>query len=168
MSDDPELFDQINNAVLDLQTAEFQSYERPLRRLVTLLRHEALANINQRLTDGLDLDGFLNESFATQGGMIGSARLAWPDEPKKVLGLTLLLVKRFADSPEWIQDFGHTYYYTGRKIMGDVRAVVSQLIIPCVRDYRSYVVRQGRITPVMRTPAPRKVFIVHGHDHQAL
>lgn len=46
---DPEVFEEINNAVLDLQAAEFQTYERPLKRLARALNVPELAAINQAL-----------------------------------------------------------------------------------------------------------------------
>jgi hypothetical protein len=36
------VFDQINNAVLDLQNSHLQSYERPLKTLARLLHHSDL------------------------------------------------------------------------------------------------------------------------------
>ncbi len=162
-----DLFDQINNAVLDLQGATLQSFERPLKILGRLLSHSDLATINSALTAGLDLDAFLAESAATQGGMVGSANLIWPDNHKTVLGLTLLLISRFAQDPNEMAQFGHTYYYTGRKIIGDIREVTAQLIIPFVRDYKAYVERMGKVEVKLTMPISKKVFIVHGHDEGA-
>ena len=54
-----DLFDQINLAVLDLQGASYQGYERPLKSLGRLLNHDDLRTINQTLTAGLDYAGFL-------------------------------------------------------------------------------------------------------------
>ena len=50
-----DLFDQIRTAVLDLQGANYQSYERPLRALGRLLNHEDLSTINRTLTEGLPI-----------------------------------------------------------------------------------------------------------------
>lgn len=70
-----DLFDQINLAVLDLQGASYQGYERPLKSLGRLLNHDDLRTINQTLTAGLDYAGFLAESEKTGGSMAGSHRL---------------------------------------------------------------------------------------------
>ena len=85
MTGEIDLFKQITNAVLDLQNAQLQSYDRPLKTLARLLRHPDLASANAALTQGLDLDAFLAESERSQGGMMGSAKLAWPDDPEQVL-----------------------------------------------------------------------------------
>ena len=168
MSTSPDLFEQINIAVLDLQSAQYQSYDRPLKTLARLLKSPELVPYNEQLTDGLDLDAFLAENEPS-GGMIGGDKLAWPVEPEKVLGLTLLLIERFAEKPHNMASFGHTFYNTGRKIIGDVRAVTSQVIIPFARDYKAYVMSHGSSAPALALPSSHnnKVFIVHGHDGEA-
>jgi predicted nucleotide-binding protein len=162
-----DLFVQINNAVLDLQASHHQTYERPIKSLARLLQHPDVAAINAQLTHGLDLDGFLEESLATQGGMVGSAQLLWPDEPSKVLGLTLLLIRKFAEDPNYMLDFAHTYYYSGRKIIGDINALTAQLIIPFARDYKAFVEARGHVEPTLIKSVSKRVFIVHGHDDGA-
>ncbi|MGG2041270.1 TIR domain-containing protein [Burkholderia gladioli] len=163
----PGLFQQINNAVLDLQSSDLQTYARPVKALGRLLQDPALETINQRLTAGLHLDGFLAESIKSQGGMVGSAQLAWPDDPDKILGLTLLLIQRFADDPQYMVDFGHTYYYGGSKLMAGIHNITRQMIIPFARDYKSYVMARGNTQPALVVPTSNKVFIVHGHDGEA-
>ena len=134
-----DLFKRINHAVLDLQAADFQGYERPLLELARLLEHPDLAAANSALTEGLDLDRFLAESKATQGGMVGSARLQWPPEREKQLGLILLLMRQWAEKPHGIIDFGHTFFYGGSKIVANLHSVVRQVIIPFQRDYKAFV-----------------------------
>ena len=99
MSDQPDLFSLINNAVLDLQAADLQHFERPLRTLGGLLADPQLEAINQPLTEGLDLEAFLTESRRSQGSMVGSAQLAWPEDDKQTLGLTLLLIQWLGQNP---------------------------------------------------------------------
>jgi hypothetical protein len=163
MNGDLDLFKQINNAVLDLQAAQFQTFHTPLKRLAKLLRHPDLDRINQEITANCNLDNFL-QSQEKHGGMVGSERLELPDDQEQVLGLTLLLIEKFADDPDYLMSFGHTYFYSGKKIIGDIRAVVSQLIIPFVRDYQTYVEREGRAEVRLKIPTGNKVFVVHGHD----
>src|SRR5690349_15990107 len=134
-----DLFKEINNAVLDLQQAHVQSYDRPLKTLARLLHHPDLKASNERLTANLDLDAFLAAARTTEGSMVGSARLHWPDDEIQRLGLTFLLIERFAEKPAYLADFGHTFLYSGPKVLAGVQAVTSQVIIPFVRDYKSYV-----------------------------
>ncbi len=80
---------------------------------------------------------------------------------------TLLLIRRFAEKPQQLINFAHTYFYSGRKITGDIHALTAQLIIPFARDYKAYVVVQGRSQPKLSRLLSTKVFIVHGHDDGA-
>lgn len=167
MANDAGIFKQINNAVLDLQASDFQSYKRHIKNLARLLQEPALAQFNQQLTAGLDLKHFLEESENTQGGKVGSADLLWPDEPDQVLGLTYLLICRFGGDPEYLFDFGHAFYYGGSQVNSSIQNVVRQMIIPFARDYKDYVVNHGKIQPQLTLPTSNKVFIVHGHDGEA-
>lgn len=167
MNGQPDLFSQINNAVLDLQAADLQHYQRPLRTLGRLLGSPDLESVNQELTEGLDIDAFLDESMRSQGSMVGSAQLAWPDDERQVLGLTLMLLKRLGENPEDAIGFSHDFYYAGRTVVHGIHAMTRQLIIPFVRDYRAYV--GSKVQPRSRRVRTNsnKVFIVHGHDGEA-
>lgn len=162
-----DLFSEINNAVLDLQSSQLQTYERPLKKLAQLLRHPDLEPYNVELTEGLDVEAFIAESEKTAGSMIGSAQLVWPDEPRQVLGLTLLLIEKLAADPGYATDFGHHFFYSGNKIIAGIHALTGQLIIPFVRDYKSYIQAKGSTETMLQAQFSRKVFIVHGHDDGA-
>lgn len=162
-----DLFSEINNAVLDLQSSQLQTYERPLKKLAQLLRHPDLEPYNAELTEGLDVEAFIAESEKTGGSMVGSAQLAWPDEPKQALGLTLLLIEKLAADPGYATNFGHHFFYSGKKIIAGIHALTGQLIIPFVRDYKSYIQAKGSTDAMLKAQFSRKVFIVHGHDDGA-
>ena len=162
-----DLFSEINNAVLDLQSSQLQTYERPLKKLAQLLRHPDLEPYNVELTEGLDVEEFIAESEKTAGGMVGSAKLAWPDDPRQTLGLTLLLIEKLAADPDYATNFGYHFFYSGKKIIAGIHALTGQLIIPFVRDYKSYIQTKGSTETMLKTQFSRKVFIVHGHDDGA-
>lgn len=168
MSREPDLFGEITNCVFDLQQATLQTYEPPLRRLHKLLQHSDLLPINQRLVQGLDYDGFLAESGQTIGGMVGSGQLAWPDDEAEVLGLTLLMIQRMAEDPSHAINLGHDYFYSGSKVVAGIHALVRQRLIPFLRDYKTFVLAQGKAEPKVHFPGSNKVFIVHGHDDAVL
>jgi len=168
MSAPQDLFKQINNAVLDLQSSDLQSYPAPLKRLGRLLQHADLQAYNATLTENVSLEAFIAASESTQGGMVGSAQLQWPEDDTEILGLKLLLILKFCDNPGEMAEFGYTFYWTGsRKIMSGVHSVTSQIVIPFVRDYKAYVEAQGRMSPSLVLPMSNKVFIVHGHDGES-
>lgn len=164
MSNSPDLFKEINNAVLDLQSSGFQTYQRPIRTLGRLLRSGDLADINSRLTDGLDLDSFLKSQDHHIG--MGGGPLEWPDDTEKTLGLMLLLVLKFADEPDFMMNFGHNFT-SSTKFDAAIAVMTSQVVIPFTRDYKTYVLAQGRSKPKLLLPHSNKVFIVHGHDGEA-
>nr|WP_290839973.1 nucleotide-binding protein [Halomonas sp.] len=162
-----DIFGEINNAVLDLQNSQLQTYERPLKKLAQLLRHPELEPYNDELTKDVDLDAFIAESEKTGGSMVGSAQLAWPDDHKKTMGLTLLLIEKLANDPSYATSFGHHFFYSGKKIIAGIHSLTGQLIIPFVRDYKNYIQLKGSTETVLRPPFSRKIFIVHGHDDGA-
>ena len=161
-----DIFSELNNAVLDLQASQLQTYERPLKKLSQLLEHEELASANHELTSDVNLDEFLAASETTGGGMVGSSKLLWPDNPKQCLGLTILLLKKLANNPRYATSFSHEYFYSGKKVISGIHSLTGQLIIPFVRDYKNYVQSKGNVS-LVRTTNSKKVFIVHGHDEGA-
>lgn len=133
------LFKRINNALFDMQAATSQTFEQHFLTYARLLADSSLDPLNQQLTVNLDVDQFLEVSSRSQGSMVGSARLAWPDSADEVLGLRWLLVQKFAREPQGLLNFAHTYYTVGRNITGELHSLTRQLLIPFARDYKDYV-----------------------------
>jgi len=167
MADDLDLFRQMNNALLDLQASQPQSFERPLKTLARLLQSDELTEVNKELTANVDLDTFMQASDRTVGSFVGTQRLVWPEDPKQCWGLTLKLIEKFAQDPDFALDFGHAYYYSGDKVIAGLHSIVRQLLIPFVRDYKGYVINSGNVTPKLVRPRSNRIFIVHGHDGEA-
>lgn len=162
-----DLFKQINNAVLDLQASQHQTFERPLKKLASLLRHPDLEQSNRKLTENSDLDSFLSAGEKTGGSMIGSASLPWPDDLEESLGLTILLIEKLADNPGFAIDFCHTYYYSGQKLIAGIHSFTRQVVIPFIRDYKTYIESSGDTSTKIEKTMSNRVFIVHGHDDGA-
>jgi len=162
-----DIFSLINNAVIDLQRSDYQSFQRPLRQLARLLNHDELKHANTTLTVGVDFDAFLSACNLTQGGMQGSAELLWPDDSREDLALRLLLVSKVGEDPEFAIRISHTFFTNGSKIIAAIHGMTRQLIIPFVRDYHAYVLAGGRQDIKLIFPVSNRVFIVHGHDAEA-
>ena len=162
-----DLFDQINLAVLDLQGASYQGYERPLKSLGRLLNHDDLRTINQTLTAGLDYAGFLAESEKTGGSMAGSHRLVWPDDQAEQLGMMLLVLQDLTARPDHALEFAHHFFDSGRQLISGLHTMTRELVIPFVRDYKTYVKNHGVVNVTLIREKSQKVFIVHGHDGEA-
>lgn len=163
------LFKRINNAVLDLQASEVQTYEQRFRTLGRLLRDEQLEEANAELTRDLNLDEFLADSSNRSRG-IGGSKLRWPEDPDQELGMQLLVLQWLGENPHKAATFGHEFFHSGSKIIAGIHSMTRQFIIPFVRDYSQYVLdRAGEAgsTEVDNIPAVHvssEVFIVHGHE----
>lgn len=162
-----DIFQSLKNCVFDLQRADFQNYQQPLKQLARLLKSDALEDVNERLTQNADLDGFITRSMDSQSSMAGSAVLQWPEESSGNLGLKLLLIEKMAADNDFAFNFCHTFFYD-RRIIESVRKFTSSLLVPFIRDYQQYVENESDPLPVVLRPVSRKIFIVHGHDNNAL
>jgi hypothetical protein len=162
------LFAEINNAILDLQSSELQTFGRCFSRLSRLLNSEGIGEVSARLKSAVDLAEFIKASEATGGSMAGSHKLLWPDKREHEFGLTLALIDHLAADEREAIGFCHAFFYTGRKPIGDIRAFTSQILIPFARDYRSYVERTvGLVREREIDMSSGRIFIVHGHDEAA-
>lgn len=163
------IFKKIDNTLLDLQAAHLQTYENELKKLARLLKDESLEAKNAELIQNIDLEKFLENSEKTQGSMIGSAKLEWPDNDIEVLGLQYLLIQKFGNEENFAWNFSYMYYSSGRKIIDHIHTLVRNLIIPFIRDYKQYI--NSSVQPnfeVKMQLSNNKVFIVHGHDENTL
>lgn len=155
---------EMNNAILDLQQADYNTFERPLKKLAAALNADELQQVNETLKAAVDFDAFVEGS--NQGGsMVGSASLEWPDEKEREFGLILKLIDRGAADPRWLMNFGHHWFYDGSKLIAGIRKLTKSVIIPFGRDYKGYVLSRVPTAEIASGPLDKtKVFIVHGHD----
>lgn len=156
---------ELDNAVLDLQTSDYNTYVRPLTRISDTLASDDLKVFTDVLKAGVDFDVFL--AAANKGGsMVGSASLNWPTNREEELGLSIIVIERGADDPNWFLNFAHDYYYGGRKHFDSIRKLMTSIIIPFSRDFRTHVEKNSQATAVSRKDPTDfgRVFIVHGHD----
>lgn len=161
-----DIFSELKNAALDLQASNYQSYERPLKTLGRLIRSPELSVSNAAVKALADFDAFVAASDR-EGGMAGSHKLNWPDDPVVGFGLTIEMVERFADDPNFAVNFCHHYFYT-KSIVGGLHEFNRQVLLPFLRDYQAYVLADGNTSTRLVKPGSNKVFIVHGHDEGAL
>lgn len=166
------LFRQIENTVTDLRRAEYNSFERHIGKLSRLLHAPALEAVSNELAAGVDLDAWIKQGEATQGSMIGSARLTWPGDQKQELGLVLKLIDSFAGTSDEANDFAFTFYHVTNDFTRNLQNMVGQMIVPFARDYIDFAkertgVQETTMLPERTGPAARKAFVVHGHDEGA-
>lgn len=163
----------IKNAILDIQASDYNTYERPLKKLALALADDDLREINDRLKSDIDFDRWLSESGRIRG--MGRATLDWPLEKEKELGLSIILIERGASDPNWFLNFSINYYNAGTKLIASIHKMTSAVIIPFEREYNNYVNDQIRTSSALKLTAGRltedidltKVFVVHGKDELA-
>lgn len=166
------VLERIRNTIGDLRRADYQTFDRHAERLARLLDADALREIVTELTEGLNLEAWLSAGESTRGGMVGGAKLRWPESKKEQLGLTILLARQFAGDSRKALNFAYEFYYNGKKITPNLQHMVSQVFVPFERDFSAYVTqRTGKGVagePIeQQEKYPRRIFIVHGHDGEA-
>jgi predicted nucleotide-binding protein len=123
-----------------------------------------LQAINDELKNKVDFEDFVEKSNSG-GSMVGSAQLNWPLEKELELGLTLQLIEKAGNDPNWIQNFAFKWYYDGNKIISGLRKLTRSVLIPFARDYKGFIANKAPTVDLENRPADKtKVFIVHGHD----
>lgn len=120
---------EINDAILDLQGSDYNTYARPLKKLAHILESNDLRSIVEELKNGVDFEAFI-ESADPGGSMVGSASLNWPTDREEELGLTLIVIERGGNEPDWFWNFAYQYYYGGNKLMDSIRKITSSVIVP--------------------------------------
>lgn len=164
MSDKKSLFKKLNNAIIDLQSADYKNSERPLAAIAHLLKEESLREINDKLKQSVDFEEFLASSKNKSG--MGGPVLQWPADPDQVLGLSLIAIEKIGVDPRFAFNFSHEYFGNGPKIISGIRGMTSGLIIPFVRDYQDYVMKieTSQILNTAEQRLLRRVFISHGRS----
>ncbi|MDD9988065.1 MAG: nucleotide-binding protein [Spirochaetaceae bacterium] len=158
--------EQINEAILDLQASDHDTYGRPLQRLESVLESEDLKPITDAMKSRVDFDAFLADANRGDEGTGGRAGLNWPDDRTEELGLMLVLIERGAKDPRWFLNVACNYYHGGRKYIESIRKITRSAIIPFGRDFARHL-RQNRssMPPSRDEPSDLgRVFVVHGHD----
>jgi hypothetical protein len=161
-----DVFQLINNALLDLQQGDYNTFQRPLKTLGRLLDTPELAEVNAKLTANVDYAAFAESGVGA--GTMGGERLVWPDDPAENLGVVVLLIRKLAADPEEAIGFCHQHFGRGNTMVSGIHGFVRQVLVPFVRDYKQYVQSQGEPEVTMTRPGSNKVFVVHGHDEGAL
>ena len=155
----------MKNAVIDLQAADFDTFDRPLKRLASTFKSNGLKDVADGLRDGVDLDTFLGGA-SEDGSVMGSAKLDWPTDREQELGIAIALIERGAEDPSWFISFAIQHYRSGRKYIESIRKVVASVIIPFSRDFASHVENSGKFDLKQGQSSPNfdRVFVVHGHN----
>ena len=144
---------EIAETVLELQSADYQTIQRPMKTLARLLRAEMVRALILPLTQGIDLKAWLNAGMETQGSMVGSAVLAWPESVEAELGTTILLIERMAEDSAFLDNFSYSFYYAGTNYTSTTRKMVGGLIVPFERKFARHVKAQLQVPRTPTSPS---------------
>lgn len=167
---DQTIFRTIENVISDLRTADSRGFHRHIGKLSRILNEPPLKEITDTLKQKVDLAAWLARGEATQGGMVGSAMLSWPEDAEEELGIILALTDAFSDGTVDVTSFTYTFFYKVNNITTNIQALVSQVYVPFARDFINHVKDRTGAKEVAfmpkagASPLSRKVFVVHGHD----
>ena len=129
----------IRDTISDFQSTDYQAFGRHAKKLARYLHSAVLVPVVSELVKGIDLDGWLRQGEVTQGSIIGSAVLDWPNSLDAELGTVILLVDRFAEDTNNALQFAHTFYNGGgNSHAGDLRKMVGSMLVPFERDFGKY------------------------------
>ncbi len=169
-----DTFKKIDNAISDLKNATFDSHNEPLQKLGRVLFSDDLMGYDYNLVEHLDIDDFIAKANNLNAGMSGSDTLPWPEDEEDELGLRLLLMYQFVQGDVYMISWMKKFYCPRGNAQVCLDFAIKGFIEPLVRDYKMYIEKETRpkesktMSPKPSPKDTKKVFIVHGHDGEAL
>lgn len=128
------VYDELTDEVM---RARYQFVAEHLRNWLTTIDETPEASrIVHELQSGLDVQDFLKRSHATEGSMVGSATLLWPDDRKQRLGMKLRVLREVAEGRIEAWNFGHDFMNAGSGLDENARSFADQLFRPTARELR--------------------------------
>ncbi|CAH1692187.1 Putative nucleotide-binding protein with TIR-like domain [Hyphomicrobiales bacterium] len=166
---DPGVLEQMTEALFELQGARIRGFHRPIKKLSNPIHHPDLEPTTKALSEKVDFDAFIKKSRdARTGSHIADGRLDWPDDDAEQLGLFIKIVDKLSESERYTIEFAREFFYSSSgDQMSHIYSMTSDLMIPFVKDYQRYVVRNGQPVRGLVLPGSNKVFVVNGHDEGA-
>ena len=156
---------ELKNAARDMQSLDYNTYIRPLKRVAETLGSDDLRMISDKLKSEVDFDDFV-ASADTGLNVKSLARLNWPTNRDQEFGLSIVLIERGAEDPYWFENFAYQYYSGGTTYFDCIRRVLRSVVIPFIRDFTIYVEETlpSKNKIQLKSINFQRVFIVHGHD----
>lgn len=160
---------KLKSAFEALQGANYTSWPRHVGKVARVLDDPDLREAASSLTASADLEAWIAAVESSQGGMVGSAQLQWPTDPKESAGLAIRLIHHFAAAQDHVLELGHLLFGNTR-FDDDVSDVVSSILIPSYADIIECLEDDGLIEEPAAIAAPsppitNRVFLVHGRDN---
>jgi hypothetical protein len=143
------LMSEAKERLEEFSRASYQNADDALQRYYHVLRPEtAIGSLLASLLPAVDFDAWHSKARATQGGMVGSAKLRWPAETPERVALQLELVRRMANGEIDTLDFAHTFTYAGSRYDDMLRALFERVLMPfhndLVRIFKPYLEKEEK------------------------
>jgi len=139
-----DLFDEYDSLTADVARSRYEFFTTSLKRWFSFLdsASQFARIVLQQLDAGIEFKPWYQRCAQTGGSMVGSAKLDWPSDSRKYLGLRLALCRAFAQGDISLYDFASTFLY--RENDFDVMAsdVISQIFTPMSGELRRYLKRE--------------------------
>src|SRR6266446_4747569 len=157
-----DLFDEYDALTNDVQGSRHEFFESNLKRWFGFLDQTYLfARTVLQLENLVDFDSWYKQCLSTMQSMVGSATLVWPPQPRKQLGLKLLLCRRFSDGQIHPTDFCTNFMYSSGRYDDMVSDIVSQIFSPTASELRRLLRREAKQSnvpsPVVDVPASDRI-----------
>lgn len=118
----------------EFSRASYQNAEDALNRYYHVLRSEgAVGSLLESLLPSVDFDSWYAEVSATEGSMVGSAKLRWPPDRNERVALQLALLRQVATNELPLVDFAYRFTHAS-DIDGSIRAFFERLLVPFHND----------------------------------
>lgn len=138
-----DLFGEYDALTADVARSRHQMFATNLQRWFMFLDSASpfAQIILQQFDAGLEFMPWYQRCLQTMKGMAGSAKLDWPSEPRKRLGLQIALFRAFAQGHINPADFAIHFLYRSNHFDDMVSDIISQLFTPMSSELRRYLFR---------------------------
>jgi hypothetical protein len=96
-------------------------------------------------------------------------RLNWPLKKELELGLTLHLIEKAGENPDWLEKFAFNWFHDSGKLISGIRKLTRSVLIPFARDYKEFLAKDvPKVTLDIRPTDKTKVFIVQARTKSSV
>jgi hypothetical protein len=125
----------------DVAASRFRTFSDNLYRWFDSLDNEPVCGpLSQNLENEAEFEKWYEDQKATMGGMVGSARISWPDGKEKRLGMQLSLFRAFLMEGVDVNDFS-SYFLGANDHDLSVNEITTQYFRPFSDDLIRFFVR---------------------------
>jgi hypothetical protein len=165
---DDTFWEEYGARARQVMSAGYKTFPDRISRWLTVLDEDRdVHSVLSPLEGSFDFEGWLNDTSQSEGSMIGSAELAWPQKDAERIAAHMGLCRRWASSVEAAPDFGLTFFGTTHFDDG-IRQIQHEVFGPFADDLERYLKRHsaqsGIERPRQAPAADRVVLLTHNSE----